>query len=215
MKYLNHIKESFSEEDPHKQYLALSVKVIEMIKKHNDIVEEAEDIFYEVLDIIGHDVVPCYKVDVNEFHSPEWESRFGDNIEYINEEWRLSEYYVELDDASGKEVETMIVYQPACDSNNWVPAKLDERLMQAIKSLEERYSSIGCVLEYETSTLNMKGGEKGIWTISVAVPTKTDFSEILKSAVPKKVIKDFEQFCAEHNINTKGRQELARMLRKV
>lgn len=112
MKYLNHIKESFSEEDPHKQYLALSAGTIEMIKKQNDIVEEAEDIFYEVLDIIGHDVVPCYKVDGNEFHSPEWESRFGDNIEYINEEW-LYEYYAELDGASGKEVETMIVYQPA------------------------------------------------------------------------------------------------------
>jgi len=211
MRYLNKFKlnENLTKGDSHQRYLELSVKVIELIRQQNDLIDESEDIFYEVLDIIGHDIIPNYKLDGEEYHSPEWESRFLDSIDYRDDEW-VGENIIELDNLNKVQVDTVIEYQLSCDLNNWKPIKFDENLKEAIKSVEERYDSIGCSLEY--NKIRSENVDY-LHSISIIVPTKTDFSEILKSAVPIKMIKDFEQFCSEYNINPKGRQELARMLR--
>lgn len=198
----------------HEQYLEISEKVIELIKKQNSLVDDVEDIFYEVLDIIGHDIIPSYKFGGTEYHSKEWESRFGQEIDYIEDEKQLTLIMSDLDEMNNEYTEIVITYQPPCEVNNWTPAKLDDNLKAAIKSLEERYSSLHCILEYKSSTLNMQNGDKGIWTISIIVPVKTDFSELLETLVPNKILKDFKEFCIKYNLNSDGRFELARLLRR-
>ena len=213
MRYLK-IYESIEED-----FLETGAKAIALIKEQNDLVQDAEDIFVEVLDVMGHDIVPEYSLvaDVNveiTLDTPEMWEYFGRSIDDIDSPAAAYKEALDfLSECGGREVELKIKYQHPSEGHGWKALAETAELREAIDSVKERLSSIGCSIEEEASNLGIK--EMGIWSVSVIVPVTTDFSGILSVSVPKNIVGDFEAFLKRYGIDEKGKKELANIIRRA
>jgi hypothetical protein len=213
MRYLK-IFESIEEE-----FLDTGVKAIALIKEQNDLVQDAEDIFVEVLDVIGHDIVPEYTLAADgngeiTLDTPEMWEYFGLSIHDIDSPAATYKEALDfLSECGGREVELKIKYQHPSEKHGWNALEMTAELREAIDSVQERLSSIGCEIEEESSNLGIK--EMGIWSVSVIVPVTTDFSGVVSASVPKNIVGDFEAFLKRYSIDEKGKKELANIIRRA
>lgn len=213
MRYLK-IFESIEED-----FLETGAKAIALIKEQNDLVQDAEDIFVEVLDVMGHDIVPEYSLvaDGNgeiAFDTPEMWEYFGLSIDDIDSPAATYKEALDfLSECSGREVELKIKYQHPSEGHGWKALPETAELREAIDSVQERLSSIGCEIEEESSNLGLR--DKGIWSVSVIVPVTTDFSGIVSVSVPKNIVGDFEAFLKRYGIDENGKKELANIIRRA
>lgn len=199
--------------------LETGAKVISLIKDQNDLVQEVEDIFVEVLDVIGHDIVPEYSlfpISVGDLtlDTPEMWEYFGLSIDDIdNPAATYKETLDFLSECTGREVELKIKYQHPSEKHGWKALAETAELREAIDSVKERLNSIGCSIEEQASIQGLK--EMGIWSVSVIVPVTTDFSGIVSDSVPKNIVGDFEAFLKRYGIDEKGKKELANLIRRA
>jgi len=210
MKYIK-IFESIEED-----FLDMGKKTIALIKSQNDLVQDVEDIFVEVLDVIGHDIVPEYSFGDAEItlDTPEMWEYFGMSIADIDSPGTTYKEYLDyLSECSGKEVELKIKYQHPSENHGWKAVVMTPELREAIDSVGERLKSIGCEIEEEKSNLGIES--MGIWSVSVIVPVVADFSGIVSASVPKNIVGDFESFLKRYGIDENGRKELANIIRRA
>ena len=208
MRYLK-IFESIEEE-----FFETGSKAIALIKEQNDLVQDAEDIFVEVLDVMGHDIVPEYSLGDLTLDTPEMWEYFGLSIDDIDSPAATYKETLDfLSECSGREVELKIKYQHPSEGHGWKALAETAELREAIDSVQERLSSIGCEIEEESSNLGLR--DKGIWSVSVIVPVTTDFSGLVSASVPKNIVGDFEAFLKRYGIDEKGKKELANIIRRA
>ena len=201
-----------------KDFFEIGEKTIELIKSQNELVQEAEDIFVEVLDIMGHNIVPGYGIE-NDEQGP-FELETGEYWEYvgmsIDDLERPEKCYREimefLSEMKG-DATLSIKYQYPSVPNGWKALPYTDELRSALESVKERIESIGCEMEIEESKLKMPKNETGLYGVELKVPIRLDATSIVSGSVPKNVLQDFESFVKKYGIDAEGRHTLSKIIR--
>jgi hypothetical protein len=210
-----------------KDFFEIGEKTIALIKSQNELVQEAEDIFVEALDIMGHNIVPGYGIENDEqvpfdLDTGEYWEYVGMSIDHLESPEKCYREIMEFLSEMKVDVTLCINYQYPSVPNGWKALPYTDELRLALESVKERIESIGCEMEIEESKLKigphsisikMPKNETGLYGVELKVPIRLDATSIVSGSVPKNVVQDFESFLKKYNIDAEGRYTLSKIIR--
>jgi len=198
--------------------------LMEIISKDNPIIFDIDDVMYEISDILGHDVVPCYSLLVYkngqklvigfDIHQKSWWDYLGMVEEDYGDLKSDLKYAQKLLNKIRKgrftDIRLEVNYQYTNPSNDFKPIDIDEKLSIAIKQVIKQLTNIGCDVE------NMADDSKHFQVIKAIFPIKLSLpNEInILDGIPEDLIKDFKQFISDYKIDDEGVNRLNNLLRK-
>ena len=203
---MKHLKKfSLNESKENESIFEYSEALIDIIKKHNPILEDLEYIMNELLDLWGHDIEILYTIDEIELHTERTLSYFGMNE--IDDE--LSEMIRDINSHNGK-FELGIRYEYSNVSNHWKGYKKDDKFDEVIKSIKPIIESFGAKLEISESN---RGVDSAIIKVNVEIPQSSEIDVL--SGISKSIIMDYTKFVDDYHIDEIGRKRLSNIILKV
>jgi hypothetical protein len=225
MKYL---KSQMILESVDKQ-LVLSGQIIAKLKEQNPIISDAEDILLEINDSWGFTVTPNYVLldSTNPANMPQLDLWTTSAFDYFGmgegdfdepeEDYKWSKVFLDnIRTGKTKSLILEIQWQYANESNNFEYLKQTNEQKEIFNEVKERLESLGCVVSQSPSVVR-DIDYSGLWSINIKIPVKLQLDAKISKldSLPTSIIKDFEQFIKDYNIDSDGQVKLSNLIRKI
>lgn len=193
-----------------------------IVEQNKEIIENSQDMMYDILDIIGH-IPGLFSLkfgssDYLALDSKAEEEYFGE-IEFDEDEddKYLKYCLIRMRGVDKINLNLNILYQPACEENDWKPSILTDELEKANISVIESLKSIGVNLEISKSKLNLENKDQdGIWSYTLDIPIKLKMSDSLDNfEVNQNILKSFKEFIKDYNIPIEGEVVISNIIRSI
>jgi hypothetical protein len=191
-----------------------------IIEQNKDIIQNSQEMMYEILDIIGH-IPGFFSIKFNDgnwlvLDAKEEEEYFGEETEFDadHDDEYLKNCIMKI--RRGDELSLSILYQTACAENNWEPILLTDELEEANRSVTESLKSIGVDLKIEKEQSKTKIDLNGVWSYTLYIPIELKMSNSLDSSdLNQNTLKSFKEFIKKYNIPSDGEIEISNIIRSI